>query len=150
MKYFVVLFYPWWSFRMYHLFILYLIYYNQFHEGLSIFGVSRCVRVDLFMCVGAYGEISGEWPTAFKSDSNILLLIRIGLYPCLQFFYEAKWEILLKPSQLVISCNFSLLHVKAGFWIYSQVAQYLTIIHFLDEGAVLRNGWMAREEAKWT
>lgn len=26
----------------------------------------------------------------------------------------------------------------------------MTIIHFLDEGSVLRNGWMVRAEAKWT
>lgn len=34
-------------------------------------------------------------------------------------------------------------------WLYIGIIM-LTIIHFLDEGSVLRNGWMARAEAKWT
>lgn len=29
-------------------------------------------------------------------------------------------------------------------------SEALTIIHFLDEGTVVRNGYMARAEAKWT
>lgn len=49
-------------------FIMYLIHYSQFHEGLNVFGVNSCAWVDLFICVGAYGEISGEGPTTFESD----------------------------------------------------------------------------------